>query len=148
MKAVAVRLRGRADAPRQFDDDIRLTRQSAAQAPASPNGRRIAADKRPGPVLHVILAPPEREREAEAPQPRLDLLLGELERVTPVLEFIARAQPFSLVDERLAREWLRLSRRVDKLHEQIRARPPLAPRLDRAHPEPHDRPPAHEGDAA
>jgi hypothetical protein len=52
----------------------------------------------------------------------LDLLLGELERVTPVLEFIARAQTFSLVDERIAREWLRLSRKVDKLHEQIRAR--------------------------
>lgn len=91
-------------------------------APASPNGRRIAADKRPGPVSHVILAPSEREREAEAPQPRLDLLLGELERVTPVLEFIARAQAFSLVNERIAREWLRLSRKVDKLHEQIRAR--------------------------
>ena len=93
----------------------------AAQTPANSNARRIATDKRPGPVLHVIHAPPERTRTAEAPQPRLALLIGELERVTPVLEIIARAQAFSLVDERIEREWLRLSRKVDKLHAQIRA---------------------------
>ena len=92
-----------------------------AQTPANPNARRIATDKRPGPVLHVVHVPPERKREAEAPQPRLDLLIGELERVTPVLEVIARAQAFSLVDERIARELLRLSRKLDALHAQIRA---------------------------
>ena len=92
-----------------------------AEAPAIRRPRRIATDKRPGPVLHVIQAPPERKLEAEVPQPRLDFLTGKLDRVTPVLETIARAQAFSLFDERFAREWLRLSQKVDRLHAQIRA---------------------------
>ncbi len=92
-----------------------------AQAPAIPHPRRIANDKRPGPVLHVIHASPDRKRDVQAPQARLDFLTSELARVTPVLETIAQAQAFNLVDERFAREWLRLSRKVDKLHAQIRA---------------------------
>ena len=87
------------------------------------NSRRIASDKRPRPVLHLIHALPEllpeRQTEAEAPQPRLGLLIGELQRVTPALEMIARAQAFSLVDERMAREWQRLSRQLDELHAKI-----------------------------
>ncbi len=92
-----------------------------AQARAIPHPRRIGTDKRPGPVLHVVPAPSEPRREAEVPQPRLALLTAELDRVTPVLETIARAQAFSLVDERFAREWMRLSRKVERLHAQIRA---------------------------
>ena len=34
-------------------------------APATPRERRIATDKRPGPVLHVVHAPPKRQRESE-----------------------------------------------------------------------------------
>ena len=92
-----------------------------AQAPAIRRPRCIATDKRPGPVLHVIQAPSERKREAEVPQHRLDLLTGKLDRATPVLETINRAQAFSLFDERFGREWTRLSQKVDRLHGEIRA---------------------------
>ena len=92
-----------------------------AHAPATPSERRIATDKRPGPVLHVVHAPPKRQRESEVLQRQLELLTSGLDRVKPVLETIARAQAFSLVDERFAREWMRLSQKVDRLRAQIRA---------------------------
>ena len=96
-------------------------RSMPAQAAANPTARRIATDRRPGPVLHVIHAPPERKREAGVPRSQFDLLTGELERVNPILEIISRAQAFCLLDKRVAREWLRLSRKVDELHAHIRA---------------------------
>lgn len=92
-----------------------------ALAPVISHRRRIGTDKRPGPVLHVIHAPYEPKRAAEASPLRLDWLAGELDRVTPVLQAIARAQAFSLADARFAREWNRLSRKVDRLHAQVRA---------------------------
>jgi hypothetical protein len=92
-----------------------------AHATEPPRERRIATYKRPGPVLHVVHAPPERQRESEVLQRQLELLTSGLDRVKPVLETIARAQAFSLVDERFAREWMRLSKKVDRLRAQIRA---------------------------
>lgn len=92
-----------------------------AHAPATPRERRIATDKRPGPVSHVVHAPPKRQRESEVLQRQLDLLTSGLDRVKPVLETIARAQAFSLVDERFVREWMRLSQKLDRLRAQIRA---------------------------
>jgi hypothetical protein len=97
----------------------------AAQTPDQRNSGRIASDKRPGPVMHVIHAmpalQPERQPDAEPPQPRLGVLIAELQGVTPNLEMIARAQTFSLVDQRLTREWLRISRQIDELHAKILA---------------------------
>jgi hypothetical protein len=92
-----------------------------AEAPAIRRPRRIATDKRPGPVSHVVHAPPKRQRESEVLQRQLDLLTSGLDRVKPVLETIARAQAFSLVDERFVREWMRLSQKLDRLRAQIRA---------------------------
>jgi hypothetical protein len=86
---------------------------------------RIASDKRPGPVTHFFQALPVPLREqpaaAETPQPRLSVLMAELQSVSPDLEMIAQAQAFSLVDKSVAREWLRLSRQLDELHAKILA---------------------------
>lgn len=108
-----------ASSPPQAEEST-LSAGSLVKAPAIPKPRRIGTDKRPGPVLHVV-APSEPTRPVEVRPPRLDWLAGELGRVTPVLEGIARAQAFTLVDERCAREWMRLSRKVDRLLAQIRA---------------------------
>lgn len=97
----------------------------AAQTPEQPNSRRIASDKLPRPVMHFIHTmpdlQPERQPDADKPQPRLGALIAKLQGVTPDLEMIARAQTFSLVDRRLTREWLRLSRQIDELHAKILA---------------------------
>jgi hypothetical protein len=93
----------------------------AGPPPAPLNSHRIASNKRPGPVMHVICALPDRPPEAEPQQPQLSQLILDLQRVTPVLELIARAQTFSLVDERLVREWRRLSRQADDIHTSILA---------------------------
>lgn len=99
----------------------------ATQTPDQPSSHRIASDKRPGPVMHVIHARPELQpercldAETPPPPPRLDVLLAKLQGVTPDLEMIALAQTFTLVDHRLTREWLRLSRQIDELHAKILA---------------------------
>lgn len=90
-----------------------------APSPAHPTERRIASDKRPGPVSHVVHALPERQPEAATLQRRLGLLWGDLQGVMPDLGLIAHAQAFSLVDEHLTDEWLHLSEQVDALHAQI-----------------------------
>jgi hypothetical protein len=97
----------------------------AAHTPDQAVLPRIASDKRPGPVTHVFQALPGLLRElqaaAETPQLRLGVLMAQLQGVSPDLEMIAQAQAFSLVDESVAREWLRLSRQLDELHAKILA---------------------------
>lgn len=95
---------------------------AGAHTPALPSARRVATDKRPGPVLQVVHALPERRRETAAPQPRPALLIAETARLEPALKMLAPAQAFSLVDERVVREWRGLARKIDDLHAQIRAR--------------------------
>jgi hypothetical protein len=84
---------------------------------------RIASNKRPGPVTHVIHVlpevPREQQAEAETQQARPGVLMAELQGVSPDLAMIAQAQAFSLVDEGVAREWMRLSRQLDELHATI-----------------------------
>lgn len=95
----------------------------AAQTHDQAVSHRIASDKRPGPVRHVIHALPEllvdQRGDPEARQPQLRMLMAELQAVSPDLAIIAQAQAFSLVDERLAREWQRLSRQLDELHVKV-----------------------------
>jgi hypothetical protein len=95
----------------------------AAQAPDQAVLHRIASNKRPGPVTHVIHMLPEvlreQQAEAETQQARPGVLMAELQGVSPDLAMIAQAQAFSLVDEGVAREWLRLSRQLDELHAKI-----------------------------
>jgi hypothetical protein len=80
--------------------------------------RRTAADKRPGPVLHVVHALPARPEPAPQAQ-RLDELTVQLARLEPVLADIRRAQAFRLVDESCAREWQRLSGVADDIRRAL-----------------------------
>ena len=68
--------------------------------------------------MHVVHARAAGSTAA-TPDPRPSLLIDSLQQVTPDLEMIARAQAFSLVDEGLRREWLRLSKQADELHAEI-----------------------------
>lgn len=83
--------------------------------------RRIAIDKRPGPVLHVIHALPARSREIQAVPPTLETLIAELARVESVLESIHRAQTFTVIDDRYADEWQRLSQRAEEICKGLQA---------------------------
>ena len=97
----------------------------AAKGSGQTSSSRIGSDRRPGPgrqVFHAALeSQPERQPEVQKPQPRPGVLIAALQGVAPDLEMIAQALEFSLVDERVARQWLRLSRQLDELHEKIRA---------------------------
>lgn len=124
------------DGPRVFRVDTPAdTRASGAQqnganpigpAPAErvARNKRIAVDKRPGPMLQVYQAPPTHRLDAEvspgsAQTLRPQALLEELACLEPVFESIRRAQSFSLVDRRLALEWQRLARHADAIQKQI-----------------------------
>ncbi len=81
--------------------------------------RRIAADKRPGQVLHVVHIQPQQPKTAAAAGSVL--LSDELARLAPVMEAIQRAQSFWVVDERFEQEWQRLSKQADQLLLQLHA---------------------------
>jgi hypothetical protein len=92
-----------------------------------PRKRRIAVDKRPGPVVHVLQDPGRLQPDAEAgsnglassPGRPLDELVGELAGVDRIFEAIRRAQAFQMNDERFAGEWRRVSLAADELQRQI-----------------------------
>jgi hypothetical protein len=94
---------------------------SNASRPSRP--RRSAVDKaRPGPLLQVSQAPRVQPPEA-APKPLgSDLLMAALAPVTPVLEFVARAQAFVVSDANIEIEWLRVSLRVAACQAELQAR--------------------------
>lgn len=52
---------------------------------------------------------------------QLKAVIAELALVEPVLELIQRAQAFRVIDDRFAREWLRLARRADAIQGKLRA---------------------------
>lgn len=85
-----------------------------------PRSRRIAIDRRPGAVVHLVqrvlpvqapaaAAPPNRLAEALAP-------------VGALLDAIVRAQAFQVDDGAIAEEWQRLSRRADALARELQKR--------------------------
>ena len=112
----------------------RVFRLQAAQAPApapAPAGvsplpaaarrqRRVAADKRPGQVLHVVHIQ-TRPAEVAAVAARSAALAVELARLAPVREAIQRAQSFCFIDERVEQKWQRLSAQAKLLLVQLQA---------------------------
>jgi hypothetical protein len=96
------------------------TGDDEAAAKAMSRTRRVTVDRRPGPVLHVIHALPEREAIEETGS-RPDALLAELASVGPILDAIRRAQSFEIVDPRAAEEWTRLRQVAEDIGRQLEA---------------------------
>jgi len=86
--------------------------------------RRIATDRRPGPVLHVVHAarPALPQRAAEQAAPEMHTLVAELARVGQVLQSIGDVQALRFIDDRFADAWNRLSRTADDLHVELTAK--------------------------
>jgi hypothetical protein len=89
-----------------------------AVRPAKVQVRRAAADKRPGPVLHLVHKLPTRHDAPPQPLP-VNELVRQLARVEPVLADIRRAQAFRFLDQSLAAEWQRLSRVADGIRQTL-----------------------------
>lgn len=137
----SARLVRRAETP-QVTDGMSAPTQPASRAPrvfridgtgatfqpevpateAAPRSRRVASDRRPGPVLHVVHAVPPSPDVASMTVAQLKTVIAELALVEPVLALIQRAQAFRAIDDRFAREWLRLARRADAIQGKLRAR--------------------------
>lgn len=94
---------------------------SMAKAATASKSRHPGADKRPGPVLRVFQT--RFDQPAEVPsKPQLSAsLIAALAPVAPVLELIARAQTFTVINPTLEVEWLRLSLRLAALHAELQA---------------------------
>lgn len=97
------------------------SRDDRPAAEAAPRSRRVASDRRPGPVLHVVPAVPPSTDPANMTVAQLKAVIAELALVEPVLELIQRAQAFRVIDDRFAREWLKLARRADAIQAEIQA---------------------------
>ena len=82
--------------------------------------RRVSADKRPGPVSHVVHTSPVH-RETQPAELQHDALIAELASLTSILESIKRAQSFWFIDGRFAKEWQRLSQQADEIRKELQA---------------------------
>lgn len=91
--------------------------------------RRKPAEQRPGAVvLHVVQ--PRAASPTAGPTDRQDpghpdrwprfVTIEALAAVGPLLDEIARAQAFQFIDERYSLEWERLSRKADRLHQDLK----------------------------
>jgi hypothetical protein len=89
---------------------------------AVPRSRRVASDRRPGPVLHMVQAVSPGPEATGMTVAQLKTVIAELALVEPVLELIRRAQAFRVIDDRFDREWLRLAQRADMIQGKLRAR--------------------------
>lgn len=83
--------------------------------------RRIATDRRPGPVLHQVHATPLPQRAAGPWASALDLLRSRLADVGQLLRAVAHAQSLQFVDERFDLEWQQLSRKADGIRQDLQA---------------------------
>ncbi len=106
-----------AKSPRVFRVEAAHSAESALagpalQPPVTKRRRRAAVGKAPGEVFHVVRAQPA--------VPALAFLVAELASVAPVLDLIRRAQSLWFIDDRLAKDWQRLSKRADVLLAQLR----------------------------
>lgn len=90
-------------------------------ASVAPRRRRVSPDKRPGPVLHVVQAVPVRKEPQADP---LELAGGRAasSRGTPGPATMTNPPAPVFINQRFAAEWQSLSRRVDDLHRQLKAR--------------------------
>ncbi len=94
---------------------------SMAKAATASKSRDPGADKRPGPVLRVFQTRLDQPAEVPSNPQRSGSLIAALAPVAPVLELIARAQTFTVIDPTLEVEWLRLSLRLAALHAELQA---------------------------
>lgn len=102
---------------------------AAVDAPAFERiarNKRIAVDKRPGPMVQLFQAPPTARSEAlvapesaAEPQFQAQELLAQLAQLEPVFESIRHAQSLRLVDDQSARAWQRLSLQAETIRKQI-----------------------------
>lgn len=83
--------------------------------------RRIATDRRPGPVMHQVHATPLPQRAAGDSATALDLLRSRLADVGQLLRAVAHAQSLQFVDERFDLEWQQLSRKADGIRQDLQA---------------------------
>lgn len=94
-----------------------LTLSTSPAAHVLSRSRQVAADKAPGPVVHVVHVVHTRQlqREIETPAQRISTLTAQLAAVGPVLEAIQRAQSFCFIDEGSAKAWQQLSQQADEI---------------------------------
>lgn len=85
--------------------------------------RRIATDRRPGPVLHVVHHLPARppEQTAEAAAPTVHTLVAGLAHVGQASDAIQGMQSFWIIDEQVSAEWRRLSQLADAIGTELAA---------------------------
>lgn len=92
-----------------------------AMTGAVPRSRRIASDRRPGPVLHRVHATPLPQRPPEGSAAVLDVLRSRLADLGQLLLAVERAQSFQFVDQRFELEWQRLSRKAHGIRQELQA---------------------------
>lgn len=85
-----------------------------------PKRRRRGAEKRPGPVVHLVQRPPVLE-EGRPTALQLRELSAALASIDPELRAIERAQSLVFVDGRFASAWQDLSDRASALLHELRA---------------------------
>lgn len=84
----------------------------------SRRARRPAPDRRPGPVTHVLKAPPR----PPPPAGQAADLAAQLARLAPVLAEIERAQAFQFLDDRHEADEQRLLERAAALARELKRR--------------------------
>ena len=100
-------------------------RAAEAAAPAPPPAvvrrrRRADPDKRPGPVLHVVVDLPPPPAAPAAPLQAAQLMEA-LDALDPLLQDIARAQAWRFDGSAFQAEWQRLSQQLDALRAELHA---------------------------
>lgn len=81
--------------------------------------RRIAVDKRPSAVVHIVHTPRPREPKPGELDPRLYRLGAELARLQPVLDDITRAQAMRFDADRHGADWSVLAKHLDQLRLEL-----------------------------
>lgn len=93
---------------------------------AEPPRRRLAADKRPGPVVQLYQAPSDPRADAAVAQAQgqggssLAGLTRALAELDPVFQAIAYAQSFQAVDESDRGAWSEIARAADEIDRDIK----------------------------
>jgi hypothetical protein len=95
---------------------------TGTQAASRARPRQAAANRRPGPVLHVVHAMARPSPPVQHRWPPSAGLAQALADVGLVLDAVARAQAWVFVIEHRTREWHRLSQRLDALRRELKAR--------------------------
>jgi hypothetical protein len=92
-----------------------------------PRKRNFEANKRPGPVVVLVQQQPALQPKPQPPEQAVEAmdsqtLTTSLDRFTPIMAAIQKAQSFRFMDDGTAPQWQRLSQRADELLTQLRGR--------------------------